>query len=721
MQPPRAASSSKSHPKKQGSRQTEKEQKQDGEKGKGASKKVRSAKAKEAGKTGKGEKGKKAEEVAKKEKEEKSKKTKEANKKETEAASKKAKEAGAKTKEKGQKGNAPSKKAEKTNEKQKANEKQEDAKRKAKEVKNDCVTPPEKRRRFKSPDASVTTEELERRAQEIAAKRLASQERAEKALAMQGDLDSAFKTAREKAVFNAAGMDEFVDYCRSKHSDASIEEALRKRAAGEKRLKEKPALERLAPPEDGDEGDEAATEEDSAEERSGDGSDEEEEEGGEDEGEGDDGDSEAGDDDDEKDEEEGGETMERRKEKEREREKMMKKEKEAVRQEKMKMRVKVKRIIKTRSPLHERLRCASLARRWHEAVIEPSLWAQLVPEPEDLACLSSLLKRFGGSVRFLKIASHGPFRLRWRGRPVDQKSMGCHVAKYWAAGSCAPLVDETAEEDLEERWCCRFFSFHRHHTRDMEVVIEPSSESSHPSHVDPRSPPGRDVHVGFPVIEESPKSTSLSQSRRQRFSWPLSISAHHVDKALRSGANVYLPPRCLGDSPLVIFTAQKVNTRLCTMEEYQMLIMFMLETAFKDSCPDHDRGVTVVLDVRHLSSVVWQAFLSGFSDMARGIAMCSAALPMKASHVQLIEDEAVARIAHYAIGLVLSKLSSKTRSRVIRGGPDAALQTLGKEILPDFLGGQRNSVGEFSGWLEQLELADACQIAASACVGSSAL
>ncbi|CAK9018519.1 F-box domain-containing protein [Durusdinium trenchii] len=63
------------------------------------------------------------------------------------------------------------------------------------------------------------------------------------------------------------------------------------------------------------------------------------------------------------------------------------------------------------SPLHERLRCASLARRWHEAVIEPSLWAQLVPEPEDLACLSSLLKRFGGSVRFLKIASHGPFRL----------------------------------------------------------------------------------------------------------------------------------------------------------------------------------------------------------------------------------------------------------------------------------------------------------------------
>eukprot|EP00434_Breviolum_minutum_P027535 symbB.v1.2.024355.t1/scaffold2298.1/size82988/5 len=206
---------------------------------------------------------------------------------------------------------------------------------------------------------------------------------------------------------------------------------------------------------------------------------------------------------------------------------------------------------------------------------------------------------------------------------------------------------------------------------------------------------------------------------RRRFSWPLSISAQHVEKALRSGANVYLPPRCSGDSPVVLFTAQKVDTNLCTMEEYQMLIMFMLETAFRDSYPDQDRGVILVLDVRHLSSVVWQAFISGLSDMRRGLAMCSASPPMKASHVQLIQDEAGARLAHFSVGLVLSKLSSKMRSRVNRGGPTTALQTLGKETLPDFLGGQRDSVLEFSGWLEQLALADPSQIAASACVGSA--
>lgn len=92
--------------------------------------------------------------------------------------------------------------------------------------------------------------------------------------------------------------------------------------------------------------------------------------------------------------------------------------------------------------------------------------------------------------------------------------MGCHVAKYWVAGSsCAPLVDETAEEDSEERWqcCCRLLWFHRHESRNMEVSIEASEWSQ--SHVDLRSP-GRNVHVGFPAMEEeSPKSTSSRDTR----------------------------------------------------------------------------------------------------------------------------------------------------------------------------------------------------------------
>ncbi|CAE6925625.1 unnamed protein product [Symbiodinium natans] len=90
--------------------------------------------------------------------------------------------------------------------------------------------------------------------------------------------------------------------------------------------------------------------------------------------------------------------------------------------------------------------------------------------------------------------------------------------------------------------------------------------------------------------------------------------------------------------------------------------------------------------------------------------MCSA-LPMKASHVQLIEDESGARVAHYAVGLLLSRVSSKMRSRVNRGGRQAAIDMLGQEILPDFLGGQRDSAAEFSTWLEKLQLANPLEIA----------
>jgi len=34
-----------------------------------------------------------------------------------------------------------------------------------------------------------------------------------------------------------------------------------------------------------------------------------------------------------------------------------------------------------------------------------------------------------------------------------------------------------------------------------------------------------------------------------------------VEAALRSGAIIYLPPRWPGDSHLLVFTAQKLNTR----------------------------------------------------------------------------------------------------------------------------------------------------------------
>eukprot|EP00930_Biecheleria_cincta_P014286 TRINITY_DN12361_c0_g1_i2.p1 TRINITY_DN12361_c0_g1~~TRINITY_DN12361_c0_g1_i2.p1 ORF type:complete len:410 (-),score=89.04 TRINITY_DN12361_c0_g1_i2:126-1355(-) len=188
-------------------------------------------------------------------------------------------------------------------------------------------------------------------------------------------------------------------------------------------------------------------------------------------------------------------------------------------------------------------------------------------------------------------------------------------------------------------------------------------------------------------------------SFRQRFCWPLTISAKQVDQALASRAHVYLPPRRPGEKPLLVFCTDKVDTRLCTMEEYQKLTMFMLEAAFRETDAD---GVMIVLDVRGLSSALGQALLSGYTDVKRGIAMASGGFPVKVAHVQLIEDEDGARLARMALGLVISKLSSKLRARVHRGGPRAALDALGGDMLPIFLGGLRDSDSEFSAWLQQL-------------------
>lgn len=189
-------------------------------------------------------------------------------------------------------------------------------------------------------------------------------------------------------------------------------------------------------------------------------------------------------------------------------------------------------------------------------------------------------------------------------------------------------------------------------------------------------------------------------SFRQRFCWPLTISAKQVDQALASGAHVYLPPRRPGEKPLLVFCADKLDTRLCTMEEYQKLTMFMLEAAFRETDTD---GVIIVIDVRALSSALGQALLSGYTDVKRGLAMASGGFPVKVAHVQLIEDEDGARLGRMALGLVISKLSSKLRARVHRGPPSAALEALGDDMLPIFLGGLRDSDSEFSAWLQQLK------------------
>ncbi|CAE7482690.1 unnamed protein product [Symbiodinium necroappetens] len=86
------------------------------------------------------------------------------------------------------------------------------------------------------------------------------------------------------------------------------------------------------------------------------------------------------------------------------------------------------------SSLSDRLRCAVTSRRWQEAVLEPCLWASLAPEPEDLLFLSCLLKRFGASVRCLRIAGHGPNRLGSNSLSFPQLAKCINLEKLCLSG-----------------------------------------------------------------------------------------------------------------------------------------------------------------------------------------------------------------------------------------------------------------------------------------------
>ncbi|CAE8601276.1 unnamed protein product, partial [Polarella glacialis] len=91
-------------------------------------------------------------------------------------------------------------------------------------------------------------------------------------------------------------------------------------------------------------------------------------------------------------------------------------------------------------------------------------------------------------------------------------------------------------------------------------------------------------------------------------------------------------------------------------------------------------------------------------DVTRGLALVSGAVPVKVSHIQLIEDWDGARIARTAVGLVLARLSGKMRHRVSRGGLQEALDVLGPDAVSSTMGGTRDSEAEFSAWLRQQKI-----------------
>jgi len=208
--------------------------------------------------------------------------------------------------------------------------------------------------------------------------------------------------------------------------------------------------------------------------------------------------------------------------------------------------------------------------------------------------------------------------------------------------------------------------------------------------------------------KEDPKlSVQRMLDFRRKYGWPLTISTQHVARALRSGMQRFLPARDPSQRSIVTYVFRNADTTVCALEEYQMLSMFMLEAALRSGSADGG-GLTVIVDLRGISSAFARAIFASFSDVARSVAMVSGTLPAKISRVQLIEGDNSSRAMQTVISMLFSKLGRKMVSRVGRGGVDAAVDAIGAAELPKSLGGDRDDDADWNTWLRSWHEEEVC-------------
>lgn len=185
---------------------------------------------------------------------------------------------------------------------------------------------------------------------------------------------------------------------------------------------------------------------------------------------------------------------------------------------------------------------------------------------------------------------------------------------------------------------------------------------------------------------------------RSKYKWPLTICVADVSKAIGHSVFQYLPPQPPRHHPLLMCSLQNMDTKTCSVEEYQKLAMLMMEAAFRASAEDA-RGLIILVDLRGISSSLARSVLTSITDLTRGVAMCSGSLPACVSHVHLIEGGSQPGFLKAILSMLFSGLSTKVLSRVSRGDPKTALETIGAQDLPRSLGGDRDADSEWRAWL----------------------
>jgi len=173
-------------------------------------------------------------------------------------------------------------------------------------------------------------------------------------------------------------------------------------------------------------------------------------------------------------------------------------------------------------------------------------------------------------------------------------------------------------------------------------------------------------------------------SFRRGAGWPFQLSAESVCPALSTGMHWLLPNRDSKGRRVLVYNVRFLDTRLCSVENYQKMGCYVLEQAMLE-IETADFGVTLVIDLQGVNPFTLLPSF-GLSDLTRGTDMWRDAYPCKLKQIFVINLSAALR---FALSGIIRVLPQKIQERVIFVSTNLAeLHTVvPASVLPPSLGG----------------------------------
>jgi len=179
--------------------------------------------------------------------------------------------------------------------------------------------------------------------------------------------------------------------------------------------------------------------------------------------------------------------------------------------------------------------------------------------------------------------------------------------------------------------------------------------------------------------------------------WPLRIPSDSVNVAGSTGIHWILQRRPAsgnhdehGDGPaaVVVFNVSRLNTSVCSVEEYQKFSTFIMER-LTDDIEVQRRGISLIVDFGH-NSFSKLSSLVALEDIKRGVRLWKGAFPCRLRGIWLVDTPGVLNLMLWS---VLKMLSPTVRERVQHTSRSSGLhklrESLGRRFeLPISLGGE---------------------------------